>query len=66
MGKDRQIPGPLAVQLENYDFTRKTIAVQNLDILTGLIRTEAAKEAPDLAAIAVLANSVAALLSAVT
>jgi hypothetical protein len=65
MGKYRQIPGPLAAQLENYDLTRKTIAIRNLDILSGLIRTEAAKETPDLAAVASLANSVAALLSSV-
>ncbi|MDT8902445.1 hypothetical protein [Anaeroselena agilis] len=65
MGKNRQTAGLLADQLDNYDLTRKTIALQSLDLLTRLSEAEAAKEEPNLGALAGLATAMAALLAAV-
>lgn len=52
--------------LENYDLTRKVFAVNTMDTLNRLINAEAAKANPDLVAIADLASSMAALLTAVS
>ncbi len=65
MGKDRQLAGPLADQLNNYDLTRKIIALRTMDLMTRLSEAEAAKDEPDLAAIADLGIAIATLLSSV-
>lgn len=65
MGKDRQSASLLADQLNNYDLTRKIIALRSLDLLTRLSEAEAAKPDPNLAAIADLGLAIASLLSSV-
>lgn len=65
MSKDRQSAGQLTDQLRNYDLTRKIIALRTLDLMTRLTEAEAAKADPDLAAIAILGDTIAALLASV-
>ncbi|HMM22983.1 MAG TPA: hypothetical protein PKA10_19920 [Selenomonadales bacterium] len=55
-----------AVQLENYDLTRKIYAIRALEIVSRAMEDEARKQEPDLAAIASLAAATASLLSSVS
>lgn len=65
MGKKRQSADLLADQLNNYDLTRKAIALRSLDLLTRISEAEAAKAEPNLAALADLGIAIATLLSSV-
>ncbi|MDR7867061.1 MAG: hypothetical protein RIN56_09575 [Sporomusaceae bacterium] len=65
MGKNRQSADLLADQLDNYDLTRKVIALRSLDLLTRVSEAEAAKAQPDPAVIASLGLAIAAVLSSV-
>ncbi len=65
MGKNRQSADLLADQLDNFDLTRKVIALRSLDLLTKASEAEAAKAQPDLAALADLGIAIATLLSSV-
>ena len=65
MGKNRQPADLLADQLNNYDLTRKAIALRSLDLLTRASEAEAAKAEPNLVALADLGIAIATLLSSV-